>query len=135
MKNFTLDFERETDVQKARYARKVDDEVFRLYVFLDRLPRATPQSLNLILGRPGEVPKKEIYTLGQLMENPYLKNEPIYDELTKMPGPEPVHSITFQADERNGKPTFGETYVPRNVLEQTFPEGDAVEKIAILAEW
>lgn len=135
MNNFTMNYERDTDVQKARYARKVDDEVFRLYVFLDRIPKDLPQRLDLTLGRPGEVPKRDIYTREQLEKSPSLKNEPIYDELGKMEGPEPVHSVVFQPHERNEKPTFGETYVPRNVLEQTFDEGDMVEEIAILAKW
>jgi len=135
MKDFVLEFERDTDVQKVRYSRKVDDEVFRIYNFISRMPVDWPKKISLTLGRPGNVPEERIYTLEELQNNPSLRNEPIYDELHKMPGPEPIHSVVFQPYERNERPTFGETYIPRNVLADTFAEGDEVEEVAILVKW
>ncbi len=149
MKSFLLNYERPTDVLKQRYARKVDDEIFRVYLMDIRTPKKPPENIKVTLGETDEINKKEIYTYGELLKDKSLCNNPVYDELIRHAPC--VHSriyITRQEKERiddkfkvnsfeekkeKEKPTYGYTYIPYNVLDMTF--GKQPEELAMQVDW
>ena len=152
MKTINMEYERPTDALKQRYSRKVDDEVFRLYMMNSRTPfnaGAPPKEINLALGNVGEVPKEKLHTFGKLLENPSLCNDSVYDEVVKQSPC--VHSMiyvtrqekdriedkfkihSFEEKKTKEKPTYGYTYIPYNVLEMTF--GDVPKELAMRVDW
>ena len=133
MNDFVLEYEKPSEVQKHRYVKHMDGYPFRLYVFKERMPEKFPNQINVTLGRPGEVPERKIYTREELQEDPSLRNEPIYSVLHRI---NPcVNSVVFEPYFRNEKPSLGEAYVLKNVLNSIFAEGENIEEIAILVTW
>jgi hypothetical protein len=125
-----LAYKRETK-NKIRWDANVDGTIFELYIPKWRIPDPAPERILIrIFLTDDNIETKDQYTPDEIKQDPELRNQPIYSELTRIS----EHTKTIRFDPiGNPNPNnreIGSPYIPKSILYR-----EDIKRLYIVVEW